>query len=153
ERTQQAVAHIDQITRDTPGVSHTVAFAGQSFLLQANSPNFASMFVVLDPFKDRQRPGLRDTAIMAHLRKEWTEKVKDAQVTVYGASPIPGLGVAGGFKFIVEDRGGLGLPALQRNTDDLIRKIKDIPGLNSVSTQFRANMPQLFLTINRTKAQ
>jgi multidrug efflux pump len=111
------------------------------------------MFVVLDPFKDRQRPGLRDTAIMAHLRKEWTEKVKDAQVTVYGASPIPGLGVAGGFKFIVEDRGGLGLPALQRNTDDLIRKIKEIPGLNSVSTQFRANMPQLFLNINRTKAQ
>ena len=80
-----------------------------SFLLQANSPNFASMFIVLEPFDERQRPELRDTAIMAKLQQGWAEQVKDAKVTVCGASPIPGLGVAGGFKFIVEDRGGLGL--------------------------------------------
>ncbi len=108
ERTKEAVAKIDQITRDTPGVGHTVAIAGLSFLLQANSPNFASMFVVLDPFDRRQRPELRDTAIMAKLRKASTEQVKEAKVTVYGSSPIPGLGVAGGFKLVVEDRGDLG---------------------------------------------
>ncbi|HKI35566.1 MAG TPA: efflux RND transporter permease subunit [Gemmataceae bacterium] len=218
ERTQEAVAQIDQIARDTPGVGHTVAIAGLSFLLQANSPNFASMFIVLDPFDKRQRPELRDTAIMAHLRKEWARQVKDAQVTVYGASPVPGLGVAGGFKFLIEDRAGLGVAALQTQTDDLIRRLQGntfrltdtalaalrsdgVPGevleklaplnnkefdgeksftkevaslldkdaqerygkavlsrarrsygLNSVTTQFRSNTPQVFLDIDRAKA-
>ena len=40
------------------------------------------------------------------------------------ASPLPGLGVAGGFKFMVEDRGGLGVDDLQRQTDDLVRKLQ-----------------------------
>ncbi len=108
ERTQEAAAQLVAIARETPGVAHTVAICGLSFILQANSPNFASMFIVLDPFDKRQRPELVDTAIMARLRREWARKVKEAKVTVYGASPIPGLGVAGGFKIVVEDRGSLG---------------------------------------------
>ena len=56
QRTQESVAKIVQIARETPGVGHVVAICGLSFLLQANSPNFASMFIVLDPFEKRQRP-------------------------------------------------------------------------------------------------
>ncbi len=124
ERTREAVAKIDRIALDTPGVGHTVAIAGLSFLLQANSPNFASMFIVLDPFDKRQRPDLRDTAIMAHLRTEWAKQVPDATASVYGASPVPGLGVAGGFKFLIEDRAGLGVVALQQQTDAMINRLK-----------------------------
>ena len=46
-------------------MAHTVAIAGMSFLLQANASNFGSMFVVLDPFDERQEPGLYADAIMA----------------------------------------------------------------------------------------
>jgi multidrug efflux pump len=150
-RTQEAVAEIDRITRETPGVAHTVAVNGLSFLAQANSPNFASMFVVLKPFAERQAAGLRDTAIMARLRRAWTAKVKDAQVTVFGAAPVPGLGVAGGFKTMIEDRGGLGLTALQHQVETLIDKLRKVPGLTGVTTQFRSNTPQLFLDVDRTK--
>ena len=142
-----------QIIRDTPGVAHSVTFVGLSFLLQATSPNFASIFIILDPFDKRQSPKLTDVAIMAHLKSEWARRIKDAVVVVYGASAIPGLGTAGGFKFVVEDRGDLGVAALQKQTDDLVRKLRqDLPGLNNVATQFRSNTPQLFLDIDRTKA-
>ena len=151
ERTKEAVAQVDDITRNTPGVKHTVVMAGLSFLLQANSSNFASMFIVLDPFDKRQDPKLRDTAIMAKLRKAWAAKVKDAVVTVYGASSIPGLGTAGGFKIIIEDHGGLGPEALQKQTEAVIRELKKQPGMNSVTTQFRSNTPQLYLDIDRDK--
>jgi multidrug efflux pump len=151
-RTRAAVREIDRITRETPGVSHTVAIAGLSFILQSNSSSFASMFIVLDPFDKRQRPELRDTAIMAHLCREWAARVKDAQPTVYGASPVPGLGVAGGFKFLVEDRSGLGVQVLQQQTDDLIKKVKGVSDLRTASTLFRANTPALFLDIDRAKA-
>jgi multidrug efflux pump len=151
ERTKAAAAQVEKIARHTPGVAHTVAISGMSFLLQATSPNFASMFIVLDPFDKRQGPGLSDTAIMAKLRKEWARQVKDAQVTVYGAAPIPGLGVAGGYKFMVEDRGGLGLRNLQNQTDGLVRDLKEKPAIATAATQFRSNIPQLFLDIDRAK--
>ncbi len=57
---------------------------------------------------------------MARLRKELPEQVKDAEVAVRNSSPIPGLGVAGGFKLMVEDRGGRGLADLQQQTDKLV---------------------------------
>ena len=151
QRTQEAAAQLVAIARETPGVAHTVAISGLSFIMQANSPNFASMFIVLDSFDKRQSPELRDTAIMARLRKEWARHVKDAKVTVYGAPPIPGLSVAGGFKLVVEDRGSLGLDSLQRQTDNLVRKLQAVPGLTSVATQFRSHTPQLWLDIDRTK--
>ena len=65
--------------------------------------------------------------------------------------PIPGLSVAGGFKLIVEDRAGLGVDNLQKQTDALIGKLQSQPGLTSVSTVFRSNVPQLFLDIDRKK--
>jgi multidrug efflux pump len=151
ERTKAAVQEIDRIAGETEGVAHRVAIAGLSFLLQANSPNFASMFIVLDPFAARQKPHLRDTAIMARLRDAWATQVKEAKVTVYGASPVPGLGVAGGFKLIVEDRGDLGLNLLQRQTDAVVQKLRALPSLSSVATQFRSKTPQLRLDVDRTK--
>ncbi|HEX3599428.1 MAG TPA: efflux RND transporter permease subunit [Lacipirellulaceae bacterium] len=152
-RTQEVVAQASDIAQHTAGIAHTVGIAGMSFVLHTTSPNFASMFIVLDPFEKRQDPNLRDTAIMAKLRAQWVKKIKDAQITVYGASPVPGLGVAGGFKVMVEDRGDLGFAALQKQTDALVQKLQTgVPGLIGVSSVFRSRAPQLFMNINRLKA-
>jgi multidrug efflux pump len=151
ERTKNAMAKIEAIARREPGVAHAIAISGISFVLQADSPNFASMFVVLDPFDKRQSPDLKDTAIMARLRAAWAREIKDGQVVAFGAPAIPGLSVAGGFKFMVEDRGGLGVDALQRQTDDLVGKLRAQPGLTGASTQFRSRTPQLFADIDRIK--
>jgi multidrug efflux pump len=153
QRTQETVKLVEQITRETPGVANTIAICGMSMMQQAASPNFGSLFVILDPFKDRQQPHLRDQAIMERLRKEWKRRVRDAQVVVMGTSPVPGLSVAGGFKIMVEDKGGLGLPALQQQTDKLVRRLQKEPSLTGVSTQFRSNTPQLYLDIDRSKVE
>jgi multidrug efflux pump len=151
ERSYAAVMKVEQIARETPGVAHTITNSGTSFLLGGNSPNFASMFIVLDTFDKRQSPELRDTAIMAKLRKRWADEV-DAQVTVFGASAVPGLGSAGGFKFMVEDRGGLGVKALELRMEDLVEQFKKLPYLADAKTQFRAGIPNLNVEIDRTKA-
>jgi multidrug efflux pump len=151
ERTKTAMLKVEKIARETPGVAHTIAICGISFVQQANGPNFGSLFIILDPFAERQRPELKDEAIMARLRRRWASEVKDAQAVVFGAAPIPGISVAGGFKVIVEDRGGLGVKDLQAQTDQLIAKLRDAPGLTGVSTQFRSSIPQLYMNINWPK--
>ncbi|MHB1037862.1 MAG: efflux RND transporter permease subunit [Pirellulales bacterium] len=151
QRTTAALARIDAITRKTKGVAHTVTVSGFSFVQSANGSNFASMFIVLDPFDERKDPALTDEAIMARLRPQWAREVRDAQVLAFGAPPIPGLSVAGGFKLMVEDRGALGLPILDQQTGQLVRRLQKQPSLVGVSTQFRSLTPQLYLDIDRAK--
>jgi len=150
-RTQETVALAEQIARNTPGVAHTITISGASFVQQAFASNLGTMFIVLDSFEKRRTPDLSADAIMAKLRKAWQPRIKDGMVQVYGAPPVPGLSVAGGFKLIVEDRAGLGVDNLQKQTDALIAKLKGQRGLTSVSTVFRSNIPQLFLDIDRKK--
>jgi multidrug efflux pump len=153
QRTEAAMAQVVDICMKTPGVAHVVSMAGMSFIIQTSASNVGSMFLVLKPFDERQKPELTAEGIMRRLRREFNKRVKDADVVVRNSSPIPGLGVAGGYKIMVEDRGGRGLGMLQEQTDHLVAVMKKDPRLTSASTQFRSTTPQLYLDIDRTKAE
>jgi multidrug efflux pump len=153
QRTTQVMRLVDDIVRATPGVNHSLSAAGMSLIMSANSSNFGTMFLILDPFEQRNTPDLSANAIMGRLRREFAAKVRDADIKVFGAPAVPGLGVAGGFKVMVEDRGGLGLGPLQQQTDSLVAKMQQDPALVGVLTQFRSRTPQLYLDVDRTKVQ
>jgi multidrug efflux pump subunit AcrB len=153
QRTQEVVAQIDRLARSIPGVQHTLAVAGQSLLLQANAPNFGSLFVILKPFDERHGRMLYDKGIAFQLRRLCYQKIPDAMVTVFGAPPVDGLGTAGGFKLLVEDRGSLGTQTLQQMTDGLIDRGNHQPGLMGLFTLYRSNTPQLYVDIDRTKVK
>jgi multidrug efflux pump len=152
QRTQQIMKQVDAIALKTPGVGHTVSAAGMSLIMSANSSNFGTVFLILKPFSERQDPKLSANAIMAKLRTEFAD-IRDADIKVFGAPAVPGLGVAGGFKVMIEDRGGLGLGELQKQTDDLVGKMQKDPALVGALTQFRSRTPQLYLDVDRTKVQ
>ena len=151
ERTQKALKKVEEIARKVPGVAHTLTVAGYSFVQAANGSNFGSMFITLDPFDQRTTRDRTDQAIMGRMFPQWAAQVKDAQVLAFPAPPIPGLSVAGGFKLMVEDRGGLGLTALDQQTTNFIGELNKLPALDRVSTQFRSATPQLYMDIDRTK--
>jgi multidrug efflux pump subunit AcrB len=153
QRTQQVVQQIEDIAKKTPGVKHTVAIAGQSILLGANAPNFGAMYLMLDDFHKRTSHELSGDAIAARLQTDLQDKIPEAQINVFGAPPIEGLGTAGGFKIVVEDRGDSGLPALQDQAEKVIEHGDDTPGLQGLYTSFRANTPWLYLDIDRTQAK
>ena len=100
-----------------------------------------------------RRPDCATTAIMARLRRRvGRARSRTPRSPSSAPSPIPGLSVAGGFKLMVEDRGGLGLADLAAPDRRPGRaSCRTQPGLASVATQFRSNTPQLFLDIDRTK--
>lgn len=153
ERTEAIMKQVDQISLNTPGVQHTSSAVGMSLLMSANSSNFGTVFLILAPFDQRQRPDLTADAIMAKLRKEFATKIRDADIKVFGAAPVPGLSVASGFKVMVEDRGGMGSAELQQQTDRMVNGLQKSPSVVGVLTQFRSKTPQLFLDLDRTKSQ
>ncbi|HEX5271287.1 MAG TPA: efflux RND transporter permease subunit, partial [Gemmataceae bacterium] len=112
ERTGAVMEHITHILQETPGIEHITAVVGQSFTLQANGSNFGNCFVSLETF-DRRRElarehgrAMTDQAIIARLQKRMSAEIPEAVIKVLGPPPVAGLGNAGGFKFILEDRSG-----------------------------------------------
>ena len=154
ERTQKVMDRIDDIVRQDPTAWPIASvISGQSFLLNANGSNFGSMFVILDEFEHRHGPDAGADAIAATLR----------QAAVPGD---PGgadrrlrrpAGRRRGQRRRLQDHGrgpGSGdLPALQGQVDNLAEKANQQPGLAGVFSMFRANTPQLYLDIDRTKCK
>ena len=97
-----------------PGVGHTIAVTGQSFIQNAVGSNYGSFFVILDEFHHRHGADLSANAIAAKIRALVAENVQDARVAVFGPPPVDGLGSGGGFKLMVRDVGSLGLINLQQ---------------------------------------
>lgn len=153
QRTQAIMNRVEDIARATEGVKHTVAISGQSLLLNANASNFGSMYVMLEEFEKRHGHGLDGESIAAKLRERCQREVREGLVTVFGAPPVDGLGTAGGFKLMIEDRGSSDASALQAAADTLVVNGNNTPGLEGLFTSLRANTPWLYLDIDRTKAK
>ena len=151
ERTQKVMAHIEKIAHEIQGVSHTVSISGQSLILSANAPNLGSMYVMLKDFHDRRGSNQTADDVAAALGDRCRADVREAVVSTFGAPPIDGLGTTGGFKFIVEDRGNLGLDTLQQVSDEIVAQGNNTPGLQGLFNSSRANTPWLYLDIDRTK--
>jgi multidrug efflux pump subunit AcrB len=152
-RTQNVVERVEQIAKDTPGVKHTVAIAGESILLNANASNFGALYVMLDDFEERVPKGLSGDVVAHDLQARFQEKVPEANVNIFGAPPVEGLGTAGGFKIIVQDTGDSGLPALQEAADKVVSAGAADPHLRGLFTSFRADTPWIELVIDRAQAK
>jgi multidrug efflux pump len=153
ERTAEAIAKVERIALETPGVAHTLAIPGQSFVLNAFSPNFGSLFIPLMPFHERRGADVTAEAILRRLRARLQREVPEARVLVFGAPAVRGLGNAGGFKLMVEATGDVNYDALQAQADDLAAQGNRQPGLVGLFNGFRARTPQLYVDVDREKVK
>jgi multidrug efflux pump subunit AcrB len=153
ERTMAVTKHVEKIAHEIPGVAHTVSIPGQSFVLNAISSNFASMFIIFEPFHERRDWSESGVAITTELRTRVTREIEEAQVAVFGPPAVEGLGNAGGFRLMIEDLIGVSLDMLQGQADNLAEKANLQPGIVGVINTFRADTPQLYVDINRSKCK
>jgi multidrug efflux pump len=153
ERTVEVCAAVEKMALETPGAIHTATFAGQSFVLNTVSPNYATVFVTLAPFEERRDPALSGEALAAQLRTRFQREIPGARVLVFQRPAVPGLGNAGGFKLMVEATGDVNFDALQARADSLAAQGNQQPGLVGVFNGFRARTPQLYADIDRTKVK
>src|SRR5262249_9174583 len=141
-----------EIIKDVPGVGHTVAVAGFSGATFTAASNAAAIFVPLRPFEERLRAGQTADLIVAELQKRLFA-LQDGFIIVIKPPTVQALGQGGGFKMQVQDRGGIGLQALEQRTQALIAKANQTPGLVGIFTTFSTRSPQLYVDVDRVKAR
>ncbi len=153
ERTVAVMDHIREIIEQTPGVAHTIDIPGQSFVMNGVSSNFGTTFIVLKPFHERRDPSLYSESIANTLRGKLFAEIEQAQLLVFGAPAVEGLGNAGGFKVMLEATGNIDLVSLEAQTNNYCEKGSKLPGFIGLFSSFRAATPQLFVDVDRVKCK
>jgi HAE1 family hydrophobic/amphiphilic exporter-1 len=151
-RTDAVVRKATRIILDTPGVAHAVPFSGFDAATFTNAPNSGAIFVPMLPFHERAAQGLTADHILADLRKR-LGVIQEAFSIVIPPPPVRGIGNAGGFKMMIQDRRGRGLGALEAATQEIANAANQTPGLSGVFSLFNTKTPQIFADIDRARAE
>ncbi|WP_407149936.1 efflux RND transporter permease subunit [Bradyrhizobium sp. ORS 86] len=152
QRTTEIVREIERIALEVPGIVRVPSFAGFSGATRTQASNAAALFPVFDEPEERAKKGETATKITNELRKRLAS-IQGAFIIVIPPPAVPGIGTGGGFTMRIQDRQGRGAQLLASATDELVGAARKAPGLTSVFSPFTANTPQVFVDIDRVKAQ
>ena len=151
DRTDAVAKRIENILTNTPGVKYYTTVEGFSLLSQVTATYNAFFFVTLKPWSERKKPEEKLAAIRSHLNKE-LGKLPEATAFAFPPPSIPGIGTAGGFTFMLEDRSGSqDIAFLTGNFDKFMEAAKKRPELSGLTTTHLPSVPQIFVKVNRDK--
>lgn len=152
-RTDEVMRRATQLAREVPGIAHAINIVGFSGATFSVAPNAGAIFVVLDSFASRRGDSTKTaTAIQGALQQKLAP-LQEGLVIVVAPPPVQGIGNAGGFRMMIQDRSGAGPAALQGVVYQMMGKAAQTQGVAQVFSLFETQTPQLYLDIDRTKAQ
>src|SRR5579862_3074725 len=151
ERTLAVTQQVEDIARATPGVESTTTAAGFTILSFSRNTYSATIWVTLKDWDKRTKPEESYNAIKAHLTQKLS-RVPGAIVFAFPPPAINGVGTAGGFTAVLEDRGGRDIPFLAANVSKFMDAVRKRPEIATVTTTFLPIVPQLYVDVDRDKA-
>ena len=151
-RTEQVVKQATDIILNTRGVEHVAPFAGLDATTSTVASNSGTIFSGLPSLYNHEIPGVTANTVLADLRVRLSV-IKDARVLTIPPPPVQGLGSAGGFKMMLEDRAGLGPEVVVRAANDLVAAANKDPNIGGAFTLFNTGSPSVYADIDREKAQ
>jgi HAE1 family hydrophobic/amphiphilic exporter-1 len=150
DRTAAVCQQVEDITLATPGVKDCTTVAGFSLLSFSRNTYSAFIWISLKEWGERTKPEESYEAIKAHLNQKLS-KLPAAVAFAFPPPAIQGVGTAGGFTFVLEDRAGRDVPFLAGNVAKFMEAARKRPEIASVSTTFIPAVPQLFVNVDRDK--
>ncbi len=152
-RTDAVMRRVAEISLATPGVVHGVNIVGFSGATFTVAPNSGAFFAVLEPFEERNKDPRKSVGAIQGALFQRLAAIQEAFVIVVQPPPVQGVGNAGGFQMMIEDRAGRGPDALQGVIYAMMGAAARTPGVSQVFSLFETSTPQIYLDIDRTKAQ
>ncbi|MBU1275090.1 MAG: efflux RND transporter permease subunit, partial [Proteobacteria bacterium] len=151
ERTRKVMHQVSDIVGKLDGVQSVIAISGLSFIAGTNE-NVGIVICVLKPWDQRETPATRLSGLMALARNKLAA-VPQAELFVFSPPAIRGLGRTGGFDFRLQALGDQTPAELGAVTRALVVAANQDPRLRQVFTTYSADVPQIFINLDRTKAE
>jgi len=148
QRTDAIARDVESVLANTKGVQSYTSIVGFSLLSNISQSYAGFYFVQLDPWKER---GTRTADFIMREINAQLAQMPGAQAFAFGPPSIPGVGNAGGFDVMLQDRAGNGVDYLAENTQHFIDALRKRPELSGVVTVFRPDVPQIFANVDADK--
>ena len=152
ERTDAAVAKIENEIRQVKGISSWFVIGGTDFATQTQGSNVATIICDLLPWDQRKSKDLQLGSILADAQRHFA-RVPEAFTFAFGLPPILGLSITGGFQYMLEDRAGGDLDQMSAVADSLIDGARKRPEIGNIISTFRANVPSYTIDTDIEKLQ
>ncbi len=150
QRTSEVMHKLEDVLGNTPGIKSYTSVIGFSLLSTVYNTYSGFVFVNFKPWSERTKPEESYEAIKAHLNRELS-KIPEARAFAFAPPSIPGIGTAGGFTFVLEDRAGRDVSFLSGNLDKFMAAARARRELAGVSTTFLPSVPQVYVKVDRDK--
>ncbi|WP_264213611.1 efflux RND transporter permease subunit [Leisingera thetidis] len=150
-RTETVTTRIDAQIRQIPGVRGTVLVNGFS-LLNGAGANGAMIIANLAPWDERQTGALHPNAILGQIYGIANGEAA-ASIVAFNPPPISGLGMSAGVEMAVQQTAGGTPQDLAQSVGSLVYSANQRPEIAQSYTTFRANVPQVFVDLDREKAK
>jgi HAE1 family hydrophobic/amphiphilic exporter-1 len=151
QRTEVVSERLNTQIRQIPGVANTVQVNGFGLLNGAGS-NTAMIIVNLENWDERLDPALSANAVLGQIFAIANQEAS-AKTIAFNPPPITGLGVSAGVEMKAQQTGGGSANDLSAATNSLVFAANQRPEIAQAYTTFSANVPKLFVDLDRDKAR
>jgi len=152
ERTNAFFEKVGEALGEIDGVKDYLTISGISILDGAVSSNAGFVVITFDHWDERKTPELSQASLLRQINAK-LQAMPEAQGFAFAMPSLPGIGMSGGFTFLLQDRGGVGLEQLQAVGQEIIADGNAQQGLEGLNTTFRATVPQIYLDIDREQVK
>ena len=150
--TGKLAAEAEKILLADPAVKDVATVNGYSLIDGQQQNNAAVQFVSMKSFEERKDASMLSFAALPRLNAAFA-RLRDGFVLALNPPSIPGMGTTGGFEFYMQNRGSGSVSTTQEKLNAFLAKARQRPELQGVSTTFRSNSKQLFVDLDRNKAE
>jgi HAE1 family hydrophobic/amphiphilic exporter-1 len=152
-RTQLMMKDMIKTVNEIDGVTNIISATGYSIISSTISSNAGLMIVTLDSWELRQTDALSEKGIVNTINRTLHGLYPGAQAMAFSLPPLPGVGNVGGVEFNLQDTGGRSPEQLARVMGGFITTLNSQPEIASAFSGYRANVPQMYVEVDRAKAK
>ncbi|PWM31739.1 MAG: hydrophobe/amphiphile efflux-1 family RND transporter [Verrucomicrobia bacterium] len=153
ERTEEVVKRAGQLIMQVEGVKYTNAVAGRNGISGMASSNAGNITINLSDRKERDKNGRSAGVILDEVRAILDEACPEGAVYMMTPAPVRGIGSGSDFKMQLQDRAGYGIDELNKQLAIMVDEINKLDCVSQAFTGFRISNPQLYVDIDRERAQ
>ncbi len=149
--TNEVTSKVTDIIMNTKGVKDVLSIPGFSIMSGSIDSSSATLFIVLEEWKDRTTVETSINTIMSKVMADTKKQIDNADVRIFNMPSIPGLSAIGGFDLKLQNLQGMPLEEFQKISQEFIAKVNQEESILYAYTSFNANYPQYHIDVNRDK--
>ncbi len=151
QRTDAVMRKLDDMLAHTHGVKSFSGISGFSLLSNTSASYTGFYFLQLEPWEERVTEELSANGLMRSLNQKMRKEIPETVAFAFGPPAIPGLGTAGGFTFMLQDRSSGTVAQLSEMLDKLTVAARKRPEIASLVSTFRPSVPQLYVEVDQDR--